>query len=103
MEIKLNRVSVAPFTPHLALDANCRRSMQLATDVISRLHKNLSIHLAIIDVRATGRKSLNCLVPFFLAICVMVYCFHERGIECVFKTNWKNLVKKGQTDPRKFS
>ena len=46
-----------------------------------------------IDVSATGRKSLNYLAPGFLAMGIIVDCFHERGIECVFKSNWKNLVK----------
>ena len=52
-EIKLNRFSYASSTPNLALDATCRGSMQWATYLISRL----------INVSATGRKSLNCLVP----------------------------------------
>ena len=61
--------------------------MRLATDLIILLHTSLSIHLTVIDVSATGQKSLNCLMPYFLATDTIVHC--------VFKSNWKNLVKTG--------
>ena len=48
-----------------------------------------------VDVSAIGQNSLNSLAPGFLAMGIIVDCFHKRGIECVFKSNWKNLVKKG--------
>ena len=31
-----------------------------------------------------GQKSLNSLAPGFLAMGIIVDCFHERDIECVF-------------------
>ena len=40
----------------------------------------------------TGRKSLNSLAPCFLAMGIIV-----DDIKCVFKSNWKNLVKKEQS------
>ena len=73
---KLYRVNVASSTPLLAVYANCRGSMWLATDLISWLHTSLSMHLAMIYVSATGRKSLNSLEPVFLAMGIIVDCFH---------------------------
>ena len=65
LAIKLNRGNVASSTPLLVLYTNFWGSMWLVTDLISWLHTSLSMHLTMIDVSATGRKSLNYLAPGF--------------------------------------
>ena len=74
--------------------------MRSATDVISWLETNLSMHLTMTDVSATGRESLTCLAPvlffiFFMSTGIIVDIFQERGMKWISKSHWKQRVKKG--------
>ena len=46
-----------------------------------------SIHLAMIDVSGTVRKSLNYLVPGFLAMGIIVNCFNELDFRHILELN----------------
>ena len=76
--------------------------MRSATDVISWLQARLPMDLAMIDVSATGRKSLSCLAPGFLGTDIIVDIFQERGTKWMFNSHWKSEWKTDQAGQHKL-
>ena len=80
------RESVASSVPRLALQANCMGSKNEPTEAV------ISMHLARIGVRATGRKSLSARALVFFGIGTIVDRFHEFGTVRALSRNWNSIV-----------